>query len=85
MTTGVRMVGVDSLRRSLHDLLGDHSLLFHRLDRALASQDPAAMETAMRCLALHPARMRQAVEEAMVRWLFEHGPPLGEVAGRPAG
>lgn len=79
---GVRIVAIESLRHRLRDLLGEDSLLYCRLDRALAMQDDARVDAAMRSPALYPRRVRREVEDVMVRWLFDEPvPPLTQRSG----
>lgn len=79
-TDGVGAVSVESLRERLRRLLGAGSLVARRFDRALASRDPARVEAAFAALALYPAEVRRAVEDAILGWLLGAAPGLDPVA-----
>lgn len=66
-----RIVGIDGLRARLRAVLGADSLLCRRFERALATRDPERVAAAMDALALHPAHLREQVEEAILAWLLD--------------
>lgn len=68
---GVRLVSIDGLRRRLATALADEPLLLQRFERALRTQDEALIETAMDCLRLYPAPLRERVEAELISWLFD--------------
>jgi len=68
--TALRIVRLETLQARLRDVLGDDSLLLHRLDRALAVRDAAALDEALAVLEHYPPAVRQAVRNAVAAWLF---------------
>lgn len=83
--TAFRIVRLEALQARLRDVLGDDSLLLHRLDRALAVRDPTALDAALAVLEHHPPGVRQAVRDAVAAWLFGDAaiPPAGGDAAPP--
>ncbi len=73
----VRVVSLGGLRRRLAAVLGPDSLLFARFDAALRRNDEELLEEAMRCLGTYPEAMRQAVQDALLAWLFDDGDNSG--------
>lgn len=67
---------LERLRRSLRDALGVDSLLFHRLDRALASHDSIALDVAMSILELYPEPVRAKVEAVVSTWFEQEPEPI---------
>lgn len=66
----VRIVSFDGLLDDLKQVLGDESLLFERFEFALQHKDEDAIDAAMQSLKLYPQTTREAVEEAILGWLF---------------
>ncbi|GBD43455.1 hypothetical protein HRbin40_00928 [bacterium HR40] len=66
----VRVVSLVALRRDLAELLQPHPLLRLRFERALAKRDGKLLDDAFRTLALYPQSLREAIEDAICRWLF---------------
>lgn len=68
--SNVRIVSFDNLLKRLEDILGKESLLFQRFEFALNHKDENAIDAAMQSLNIYPEHTREAVQDAMLKWLF---------------
>ncbi|MGF1561735.1 MAG: hypothetical protein ACFB3T_06110 [Geminicoccaceae bacterium] len=60
----------EDLRPRLCELLGNDSLLYHRLVRAFESDRDADVNAALSSLRMYPRETQHAVEEIVLEWLL---------------
>ena len=67
----LRVVSFEGLLARLEQILTRDSLLYRQFERALKAKDDEAVDAAMEALKHHPEATREAVEDAILRWLFD--------------
>lgn len=75
LVSNIRVVAFDGLLHRLAEQLGQDSLLYQRFDFALRHKDENAIDSAMQSLSMYPEQTREAVENAMLGWLFGSSEP----------
>lgn len=67
----VKFVSFEGLIDRLVGVLGEESLLYQRFEHALRHKDDDAIEAAMQSLNMYPDHTKEAVQDAMLSWLFD--------------